>query len=191
MDSKFMEVITTRVASRGVTVARFEFAYMAMRRQGAARRPPPKIEALVGEYRAAVTAIKQRYPDAHLFIGGKSMGGRVASMIAGDLFGAGEVLGCVCLGYPFHPTKRPEQLRTEHLTSLRCPTLIVQGERDALGNRREVDRLALSGAIEFAWVGDGDHDLYPRTASGLTHDANLNRAADQVADFIERRSQAC
>ena len=76
--------------------------------------------------------------------------------------------GLICLGYPFHPTGRPEQLRVAHLAALRTPTLIVQGERDAFGKPDEVASYALSDAIRVEWLPDGDHSFVPRRASGRT-----------------------
>ena len=116
------------------------------------------------EYRAAVAAVPAGAP---LIIGGKSMGGRVASMVADELYAAGRIAGLACLGYPFHPPKKPEQLRTAHLVALACPALIVQGERDPFGGRAEVEGYRLSPAIRFHWAGDGDHDLGPRGALRL------------------------
>jgi hypothetical protein len=114
------------------------------------------------------------------------MGGRVASMIAGEHFTSGSVRGLVVLGYPFHPPNRPEQLRTQHLASLACPSLFVQGERDPFGTRAEVEAMALSPAIAFHWAGDGDHDLGPRGGSGYTRKGNLAAAADAVAEYVTR-----
>ena len=184
MDTQFLQDVTARLVARGVGVARFEFAYMAMRRHSAPRRPPPKVASLAGEFHAAMAAVQARYPDAPLWIGGKSMGGRVASMIADTAFAAGRIEGCVCVGYPFHPANKPDKLRTAHLTAMRCPTLILQGDRDPLGNRCDVTSYELSPAIVVHWVGDGDHDLRPRKASGQTLDGNLAAAADRIAAFI-------
>lgn len=187
MTSPFMETISALLAERGVSVTRFEFSYMAARRNGGKRRPPPKAETLMGEFEAAIaearalTGSQQR-----LFIGGKSMGGRVASMIADTAFGSGLVGGLICLGYPFHPPGKPDQLRTAHLAQLACPTLIIQGERDPFGSRSEVEAMSLSKAIDFLWAADGDHDLGPRGASGFTRKGNLTAAADAIADFMGR-----
>ena len=153
-----MEAVARLLAERNIAAVRFEFAYMAARRQGGSRKPPPKAERLMDEYRAAVAGLPAGAP---LLIGGKSMGGRVASLVADEVHAQGRIAGLVCLGYPFHPPKKPEQLRTAHLVGLRCPTLIVQGDRDPFGSRSEVEGLALSAAIRFHWVGDGDHDLGP------------------------------
>lgn len=107
---------------------------MAGRREGV-RKPPPRADTLLGEYRDVVA---QAAVDGPVFIGGRSMSGRVASMVADELHEAGTVLGLVCLGYPFHPPGKLEQLRTAHLEHLRTPALIVQGTRDEFGTRDEV-----------------------------------------------------
>lgn len=183
MTSPFMDEIAALLAARGLCVTRFEFAYMAARREGA-RKPPPKAERLVSEYAEVVSAVTNTLaPGQRLFIGGKSMGGRVATMIADDLFREHRISGCVCLGYPFHPPKKPEDLRTAHLQRLACPTLIIQGERDAFGTPNEVNGYALSPVITLHWAPDGDHDLAPRKSSGATHEGNLETAANAIADF--------
>jgi predicted alpha/beta-hydrolase family hydrolase len=188
METPFLRAFAELLAERGLATVRFEFAYMAARRSGGARRPPPKAERLIDEYRAAADAADVAGgPNAPLVIGGKSMGGRVASLVADELHAAGRIAGLVCLGYPFHPPKRPEDLRTRHLNGLSCPTLIVQGERDPFGSRAEVEALLTANvfapAIRFHWAGDGDHDLGPRGGSGFTRKANLAAAADAVAAF--------
>ncbi|AWI85299.1 alpha/beta hydrolase [Alloyangia pacifica] len=184
MDSDFMARMAALLAREGLRVARFEFGYMAQRRTGGSKRPPPKIELLQQEYRAAIEALAC---DGPLFIGGKSMGGRVASLIADDLFKAGKIAGLVCLGYPFHPTGKPERLRTEHLAALRTPALICQGTRDPFGTREEVTGYALSESIALDWLDDGNHDLKPRkSVSGQSHEDNLARAAAAVSDWVAR-----
>ncbi|MBE9636955.1 alpha/beta family hydrolase [Salipiger mangrovisoli] len=184
MDSDFMVAMTALLAARGLRVARFEFAYMAQRRTGGTKRPPPKIEVLQAEYRAAIAALDCAGP---LVIGGKSMGGRVASLIADDLHATGRIAGLLCLGYPFHPTGRPEKLRTEHLAALHTPTLICQGSRDPFGTREEVAGYAVSQAIAVHWLEDGDHDLKPRKrVSGQSHEEALASAADAASDWALR-----
>ena len=106
------------------------------------------------------------------------MGGRVASMVADEIAAA----GLLCIGYPFHPPGRPDQLRTAHLAALRTPTLICQGARDPFGTREEVATYALSPSIEIAWFEDGDHDLRPRKAvTGLTAAQHRQAMAARVA----------
>jgi predicted alpha/beta-hydrolase family hydrolase len=179
MDSPWMNDMAALLGDRGIRVARFEFAYMAARREGT-RRPNPRAEAVLDEYRAIVDQLRE-HMDASPAIGGKSFGGRVASMIADELYAASGLRGLVCLGYPFHPMGKPEQLRTAHLAELATPTLVCQGERDIMGTREEVAGYALSPAIDIFWAPDGDHDLKPRKASGHSFADNLAAAADAVA----------
>ena len=132
MDSNSMIQTARALAAEGLRVARFEFAYMAARRSGQ-RRPPPKAETVNPEYIAAIDTLGAK---GKLIIGGKSMGGRVASMVADEMHDAGRVAGLICLGYPFHPPGRPDRTRTEHLAALTTPTLIVQGTRDRTDSSR-------------------------------------------------------
>ena len=98
------------------------------------------------------------------------------------------IAGLVCLGYPFHPPGRPEQLRTAHLATLATPTLICQGTRDIFGTREEVAAYALSPAIVIAWVEDGDHDLRPRKAvTGLSAAAQRQALAERVRAWASAR----
>jgi predicted alpha/beta-hydrolase family hydrolase len=178
MDSLAMNSIAAALAGAGFRVARFEFGYMASRRTDAGRKPPPRAETLIGEYRTAVEKLDATSP---LVIGGKSMGGRVASMLADELFDAGKIAGLLCLGYPFHPPGKPEQLRTRHLAELKTPALICQGTRDVFGSRDEVASYRLSKQIEILWLEDGDHDLKPRKGiSGFTPADHLKTLADKV-----------
>src|SRR5919108_1315139 len=184
MTTPFMETFARLLAERSIAVTRFEFGYMAARRTGGKRRPPPKAELLMPEYLAALEGLVPRMAtEQKLLIGGKSLGGRVASLVAGDLYREGRIDGLVCLGYPFHPPGKPAELRTAHLTGLTCPTLIVQGERDPFGSRAEVEGFMLSPAIRLHWAVDGDHDLGPRGGRGHTRPGNLDAAADAVAAF--------
>ena len=188
MDSPFMTAFAESLAGQGVTVARFEFSYMAARRQDGKRRPPPRADHLLDDYRAVVSHYRNRLaPGAPLYIGGKSMGGRIASLAADDFYYDAWVRGVVCLGYPFHPQGKPEQLRTEHLAALDCPTLIVQGDRDPFGNKGEVAGYKLSDRITLHWIGDGDHDFGPRGRSGFTRTGNIADAAAAVAAFMLAR----
>ena len=182
MDTPVLEELSGLLAARGIDVMRFEFAYMATRRTDGTRRPPPRAEKLLDEYREAVKELGGA--GRRIFIGGKSLGGRVASLVAGEMHARGEVDGLVCFGYPFHPPKRPDKLRTAHLAVLACPALVIQGERDPFGRRAEVTDYELADAISVRWAIDGDHDLKPRKASGRSHTDNLAEAADAVAAFI-------
>lgn len=182
MDSASMNAAAAALAAEGFRVARFEFAYMAARRTGT-RKPPPRAETLSPEYEAAVTALG----GGRLIVGGKSMGGRVASMVADGLFAKGAVRGLLCLGYPFHPPAKPAQLRTAHLAALVTPTLICQGTRDEFGTREEVAGYALSDRIEVLWLEDGDHDLKPRrSVSGFSAGDHLKTMARAVRAWADR-----
>lgn len=186
MDSPFLCDFSALVAQGGVRVVRFEFPYMAARRRGQ-RRPPDREPILRATWVAVAAAVRDAAPaDGRLAMGGKSMGGRIASLVADDL--AADAL--VCLGYPFHPPRQPTRLRTAHLAGLRTPTLIVQGERDAFGTRDEVAAYSLSPVIRLHWSTDGDHSFEPRRRSGRDAAANLREAAEAVLAFLRSRPRS-
>src|SRR5580692_4336970 len=172
MDSPFMYTMAQGLAKCGYRVARFEFPYMAARRTGG-RRGAPDREPVLRETWLKVVEILGR---EHLIIGGKSMGGRIASLVADE---AG-VAGLVCLGYPFHPVGKPTQLRVEHLRTLKTPALIVQGERDPFGTQAEVATYKLPSVIRIRWLTDGEHSFKPRKKSGVTEEQNLQAALDEI-----------
>jgi len=178
MDSDWMNDIAGRLADLGVGTARFEFAYIAARRSGQ-RKPPPKAEKLMDEYRAAIAALNGRGPVA---IGGKSMGGRVAAMTAGEPLPEGAV-AVACLGYPFHGPGRPEEIRLAPLQKGLLPTLILQGERDEFGSRAEVETLDVGPNARFEWIEDGSHDFGPRGSSPATLKTNIAHACAALAAF--------
>src|SRR5262245_17345066 len=175
MDTPFMNHLAAGLVEHGLRVGRFEFPYMAARRQGG-KRPPDKEPVLRGAWLAAIAGAAAK----KVVIGGKSMGGRIASMVAAE---AG-VAGLVCLGYPFHPTGKPQQLRVAHLERLKTPTLILQGERDPFGDRGEVATYTLSPQIAVHWLADGDHSFKPRKASGRTEQRNRDEAVEKIASFV-------
>jgi predicted alpha/beta-hydrolase family hydrolase len=177
MDSDFMNAIAERIAAAGFEVVRFEFEYMAKRREDGKRRGPEPAPKLMERFREALAKVG---PPEEIVIGGKSMGGRIATMIADE---AG-VAGVLCLGYPFHPPGKPDQLRTAHLETLKTPTLVVQGTRDPFGTADEVSSYRLSKSIEVAWMEDGDHSFKPRKKSGRTRRENLEAAADAALELL-------
>ncbi|MGY4532807.1 putative alpha/beta-hydrolase family hydrolase [Pseudomonas sp. TE3786] len=181
MDSPFMNAIAARLAAQGLAVLRFEFPYMAQRRLDGGRRPPNPQARLLEHWRTVYAEVRQQVAGP-LAIGGKSMGGRMASLLADEL-GADAL---VCLGYPFYAAGKPEKPRVAHLAELRTPTLIVQGERDALGNKEMVAQYALSAQIEVLWLAAADHDLKPLKASGFSHEQHLDSAAQRVAAFTHQ-----
>lgn len=177
MDSPFMNFFAENLCERGIRVIRFEFPYMRKRRLEGTKSPPNPAKLLIQSWHE-VLALCER--DVPWFIGGKSMGGRIASMIADEV----RPSGLICLGYPFHPPGNPTKLRTGHLADLKTPCLIVQGERDPFGTLKEVSQYNLSEAISFVWLPGGDHSFKPRKASGHTLEDHLLEASQQMAAFI-------
>jgi uncharacterized protein len=177
MDSLFMNVVARGLAAGGVRVARFEFPYMQRRREGGGGRAPDREPVLREAWLAAIEALGG---GGRLVIGGKSMGGRIASMVA-DQAGVG---GLVCLGYPFHPPGQPDRLRTAHLKELKTPTLIVQGTRDPFGTQEDVAGYELSPHIRVLWLPDGDHSFKPRAASGRSERQNVDEAVAAMLGFV-------
>lgn len=178
MDSGFMAAFAQGLGERGLHVLRFEFPYMAARRRDGRKRPPDRQPRLLETWQQVIARLGPR----RLAIGGKSMGGRMASLVAGQP----EVSALVCLGYPFHPTGKPDRLRTEHLKELRTPCLIVQGSRDPFGTREEVPGYGLAPAVRLHWAEDGNHDLVPRKASGRSAEQNWAEAMDAICAFLEQ-----
>lgn len=177
MDSTFMRTLAESIAAQGVRVVRFNFPYMTRARQLGRRRPPDREAVLLGHFR---DIIADHGGAGAVAIGGKSLGGRMASLIADEVKAA----GLVCLGYPFHPPGKPGVLRTAHLEGLKTPALICQGTRDPFGNLDEVSEYTLSNSISIYWLEDGDHGFKPRKASGRTEAGNLAAAASAVVDFL-------
>ena len=153
VDSPFMNFFADGLASRGIRVVRFEFPYMASHRITGKNKPPDREPVL----RETWLDLVKKLGSKSLVIGGKSMGGRIASLVADEA----EVAGLVCLGYPFQPVGKPDRLRVEHLRMIKTPTLILQGERDAFGTREKVAGYKLSPAIRVSWLIDGDHSFKP------------------------------
>ncbi len=180
MDTPFMTFFAEGIAEAGYRVARFEFPYMAARRSEGRKKPPDRAPVLLQTWRDVIAEI-----DGPVVIGGKSMGGRMASLIAADN-PPEAVRGLVCLGYPFYGAGRKDKPRTEHLAAIKVPTLICQGTRDPMGDREAVTALTLRRNIRVTWAEDGDHDLKPRKASGRTADDNWRQALDAITALLPR-----
>ena len=181
MDSPFMAAMAGGLAQRGWRVVRFEFPYMAQSRLSGQRRAPDRLPRLLECFRAQVA---QQAGAAPLLIGGKSLGGRVASLLVDELAHSHGVRGCLCLGYPFHPPGKPNQLRTDHLAALATPTLILQGERDSFGKRGEVEGYGLSAQIQLQWIASGDHSFKPTRSSGLSEADTWAAAVGHSDQFL-------
>jgi len=185
MDSDFMNAIAEGVAKNGIRVWRFEFPYMRERRETGKKRPPNTQKVLLESWQEVFHQVTEQLKTMgrdheSIYIGGKSMGGRMASLLADEI----KPSGLICLGYPFHALGKPEKPRTEHLAEIVTPTLILQGTRDPMGNQERVSEYALSEAINLTWLEDGDHDLKPRVKSGLTHKENMQFANQYISDFV-------
>ncbi|MDH3599770.1 MAG: alpha/beta hydrolase [Candidatus Tectomicrobia bacterium] len=177
MDTDRMNAVASRLAKRAIQVIRFEFPYMAARRIDGRKRPPDRAERLQATWREVIDLVGRPH---EVYIGGKSMGGRQASLIADEL----AVKGLICLGFPFHaPGKAPGD-RIAHLKNLKTPTLIGQGTRDSMGTQAEVAGYALSPQIQLTWLEEGDHSFKPRVKSGHTLAGHLQHVVDQIDVFM-------
>lgn len=177
MDAPFMTTIAEGVAAAGFRVVRFEFPYMQRRRTSGKGGTPDPERVLMQSWRDTIAELGG---GSRLVIGGKSMGGRIASMAADET----GVRGLLCLGYPFHPPGKPEKTRTQHLEHLHTPALILQGTRDTFGLPDDVKNYRLAKKIRVEWIEDGDHSFKPRARSGRTEADNLRHAITLISDFL-------
>lgn len=193
MQHEFMNQVTQLLVAEQVNVIRFNFTYMSKRKLDDKRYPPDRMPKLLFAYQEVLKHVAEQImadnitPNLPLFIGGKSMGSRVAATLLQDVNFkdvSDNVLGLICLGYPFHPQKQPDKLRLEPLINGTTKTLIIQGERDALGNKEEVLNYQLPSHCQCVFLDDGDHSFKPRVKSGFTQIQHVNRAAKQIAEFI-------
>ncbi|GEK10794.1 alpha/beta family hydrolase [Pseudoalteromonas peptidolytica] len=179
-DSDFMQEMAKLLAAAGVQVGLFDFEYMQQAKREGKKRPPERAPKLLAYFEQVLAAVE---PDLPLFIGGKSMGGRMASMLACET--SVNLQGVLAFGYPFHPSGKPEKLRVDHFPELNCPMQILQGERDTFGNRTEVDAMCFPEQITVKWLKDGDHSLKPRKVSGVSEAESRVNAAAIAASFIK------
>jgi hypothetical protein len=177
MDHEFMQSVAKGLAFKGIRVIRFNFPYMIKRAEDGKRRPPDRAPKLLEAYQ---DIIEQCDADK-LVIGGKSMGGRMAS----HLSEVDKVAAMACLGFPFHPPGKPEKYKGEHLAELQKPCLILQGERDTFGKREEFADFDLSDSIRVEFIPDGDHSFKPRKSSGHTEQQNIALTVEKLSAFIK------
>lgn len=177
----FMRLFANGLADRGLDVMTFNFVYMDQGRK--VPDPKAKLEAC---YRAVVDAARKQksLKGNRLAIGGKSMGGRIASQVAAE--NSDDIAGLVFLGYPLHPPGRPEKLRDAHLPQIKVPMLFAQGARDAFGTREEIEalikRLKLPATL-YAIEG-GDHSLKAPKSLGLTQEEVYAKTMDEVFRWL-------
>ena len=179
MDSDWMNCLTKKLVSRDIKVIRFEFPYMQERRKNGAKRPPNTTKILIQTWKDIIE--QETKKNNHLFIGGKSMGGRIASLVADEM----QVKGLIALGFPFHAPGKDPGMRIAHLKSINTPTLIIQGTRDPMGSQSDCKNYLLSKNIQLHWLRDGDHSWKPRKKSGLDIDQHMENAAGLIEHFIK------
>jgi len=180
--SSFMVEAARGFARRGVSTATFDFPYIT-----AKRKVPDRAPVLEQAWREAIEAARTQFRDLPLFIGGKSMGGRIATHVAAQKMG-GAVKGVLLLGYPLHPPGRPEQRRDAHLPEVKEPMLFVQGERDTFGGTDEINALLprLQDATVYEIPG-GDHSF--RVPGGRVKQAEMIETALNAATEWMRSRQ--
>ncbi|MEZ8017194.1 alpha/beta fold hydrolase [Vibrio splendidus] len=177
MDHEFMQSVAKGLAFKGIRVIRFNFPYMIKRVEDGKRRPPDRAPKLLEAYQGII----EQCDADKLVIGGKSMGGRMAS----HLSEVDKVAAMACLGFPFHPPGKPEKYKGEHLAELQKPCLILQGERDTFGKREEFADFDLSDSIRVEFIPDGDHSFKPRKSSGHTEQQNIALTVEKLSAFIK------
>ncbi|PFG55467.1 hypothetical protein ATG66_1774 [Vibrio sp. ES.051] len=177
MDHDFMTSVAKGLVEQGIRVVRFNFPYMVKRAEDGKKRPPDRAPKLLEAYSEVIA----HFASQPIVIGGKSMGGRMSSLLAENEL----VAGVACLGFPFHPPGKPEKFKGDHLANIEKPTLILQGERDTFGKREEFDDFVLAEQIKVSFLPDGDHGFKPRKRSGYTEAGNIALAVQQLAAFIK------
>ncbi|CAH0525047.1 alpha/beta fold hydrolase [Vibrio hippocampi] len=177
MQHEFMQDIATRLAQKQIRVIRFNFPYMDKSAVDGKRRPPDRAPKLLN----AMTGVLENVTNQPIVIGGKSMGGRMASLLAEHPL----VASIACLGFPFHPPGKPENYKGAHLAEIAKPCLIIQGERDTFGNATELPEFAFSPRVSTMLVPDGDHSFKPRKSSGFTEEQNRQMVVDRLALLIK------
>ncbi|EGR0905106.1 alpha/beta fold hydrolase [Vibrio parahaemolyticus] len=176
MEHDFMTTVAKGLVEQGIRVVRFNFPYMVKRSEDGKKRPPDRAPKLLEAYSEVIA----HFASSPVVIGGKSMGGRMASLLAEHEL----VAGIACLGFPFHSPGKPEKFKGDHLASIDKPTLILQGERDTFGKREEFDEFVFSQQVKVSFLPDGDHSFKPRKSSGHTEAGNIALAVEQLSAFI-------
>lgn len=184
--SHFMVFAAEQLAQRGVTTATFDFPYVTAR-----RKVPDKAAVLEESWRSAYSAAQKHsaFAGLPLFVGGKSMGGRISSRLAASHVEG--VRGLVFFGYPLHPPGRPDQRRDAHLPEIREPMLFIQGTRDPFGTADDITAMlpTLSAGTAVHAVTDGDHSFTVRVSvAGRSQDAVFAEIFDEAAAFIRRHA---
>ncbi|MEE2762375.1 MAG: alpha/beta family hydrolase [Pseudomonadota bacterium] len=179
-----MDTLALQLDEHGTACARFEFPYMQKRRDDGRKRPPDRQPVLLDAFRQVVQDVRAEVgPQPRLFIGGKSMGGRMATLLAAE--SGRDIDGVLCFGYPFHAPGKPERWRTEHLPDISVPVMVVQGTRDPFGKKTEVDeRGEIAGIQRWLWLEGGNHDFQPPAKQPETQSDLITQAAREASQFM-------
>jgi len=207
-DSDWLLQMDQLLSNAGIIVERFNFPYMIQRVIDGTRRPPDRQPKLLAAFEAQIQKMAEKYKDQSikLVIGGKSMGGRMASLLVAEYQEQKklgevnlssqtnqvkeiEIAAVICFGFPFHPPKKLDKYRGDHLVTMQTSTLILQGERDTLGTKQEISSyqysdLAFSNRVRVEYLPDGDHSFKPRVKSGFTLEQNMQTASEQVINYL-------
>lgn len=187
MDDRGMTALASVFIARGLRVVRFNFPYS----EKGSRRPDPMpvLESCIAD---VATRVRAESPAAPLILGGRSMGGRAASMLVADGFACN---GLLLLAYPLHPAGKPERLRDAHLPKIAVPTLCVNGTRDTLCRRDLMDDVVarLPSTFRMHWIDGADHGFHVLKTSGTTDDGVLREIGDAterwLGDFVVKRAR--
>lgn len=183
-DSPYMQMLSEFLQQYRLVNVRFEFPYMQKRRTDGKKRPPDRQPVLLEYFSAVVDQVRQDLGnDCQILVGGKSMGGRMASILAAQRDG---IAGVVCFGYPFHPPGKPDRWRTGHFPEIRCPVSIFQGTRDPFGKPGELaeHEAELGGAL-IHWLEGGDHDFRPLARQAQSQRDLVAEAAEKTREFVD------
>lgn len=187
-EHEFMVALANQLCEQGILVSSFNFTYMQMMYEGGKRKPPQKTPLLIEQFSAELDIVRDF--NVPIFIAGKSLGGRIATMINAEETAAGCIKGCLVYGYPFIPPGKPEKYdeRTSHLYKQQSALMICQGESDTFGNKaflsEKVEVSTSKQPWNITWVPDGDHSFKPRKSSGVTFEQNLEFAVEKSVEFI-------
>lgn len=185
MEHEFMQGFAEQLAACDIKVIRFEFPYMQKRRIDGKKYPPNRQPQLVDAYKELLSELSIQN---NLIIGGKSMGGRIASLVAAEEADKFNIKALICLGFPFYAPKKnrlPEESRGQHLYQIKTPSLILQGQRDNFATDIELQAMPLSEHVNSYILPDGDHSFKPRVKSGFTLEQNIQTAVSQIQHFIK------
>ena len=185
LDAAPLRAVADALAAAKIPSLRFNFPY-----RDAGRNAPDRPAVLLDATRAAVAELARRtkLPVPQLVIGGRSMGGRYCSLVAGADEDPVAVRGLLLLGYPLHAAGKPEKVRDDHFRRLTVPTLFVSGTRDSLAAKPDLQRSArkAKGTVSWCWLDSADHGFKPLKSSGRTLDDTLATAAEASVAWVQQ-----